>query len=94
MTTMHRAMPEATTLYAVAVVVVAGLVVWVGVVLATAKEPWGRPPPPPLPAADDLPIEPALSPAAAPAPALDADATAEATPVALKRSSPDDSPES
>lgn len=37
---MHRAMPEATVLYFVTAVVVACLVVWVAVVLKTAKEPW------------------------------------------------------
>jgi hypothetical protein len=71
---MLRAMPEATVLYSVTAVVVAGLVVWVAMVLKMAKEPWSRPP---LPAA-----APALEPAAA-APQLDADSTAKATPVAL-----------
>ena len=46
MTTMRRAMPEATVLYSVTAVVVAGLVVWVAVVLKTAKEPWIRAVPP------------------------------------------------
>jgi len=36
-------MPEATVLYTVTAVVVLGLVVWVAVVLKTAREPWARP---------------------------------------------------
>lgn len=36
-------MPEASVLYAVTSVVVVGLVVWVLIVLKTAKEPWVRP---------------------------------------------------
>lgn len=36
-------MHEANILYAVTGVVIAGLMGWVGLVLATAKEPWGRP---------------------------------------------------
>ncbi|MBX3208201.1 MAG: hypothetical protein KF764_24350 [Labilithrix sp.] len=39
-------MPEATVLYSVTAVVVAGLVVWVLAVLKTAKEPWARAAPP------------------------------------------------
>lgn len=35
-------MPEATLLYSVTAVVIAGLVIWVAVVLKTAKEPWIR----------------------------------------------------
>lgn len=35
-------MPEAKVLYAVTAAVVSGLVVWVLVVLKTAKEPWTR----------------------------------------------------
>ncbi len=46
MTTMRRAMPEATVLYSVTAVVVAALVLWVAVVLKTAKEPWIRQAPP------------------------------------------------
>jgi hypothetical protein len=47
---MRHAMPEATVLYVVTAVVVAGLLVWLGIVLARAKTPWGRPPPAPAPA--------------------------------------------
>lgn len=35
-------MPEANALMGVTAVVVAGLVVWVAIVLLTAKEPWAR----------------------------------------------------
>lgn len=44
-------MPEATVLYSVAGVVIAGLVGFVGFALATWKEPWSRPRP--LPGGDD-----------------------------------------
>ena len=74
---MRHAMPEATVLYSVTAVVVAGLVVWVAVVRKTAKEPWAR--------------ERLSRDAEAPSPAvvttdaggLDADSTARATPLAL-----------
>ena len=58
-------MPEANALYAVAGTVIVGLAVWVAIVLKTAKEPWGRPPPVVVPAQ----------------PASDPDATAQATAV-------------
>jgi hypothetical protein len=70
---MDRAMPEAHVLYVTAAVVITGLVGWTAVVLAKAKEPWGRPPPP----APALPLQPAL------APGGDPDATAQATPVTM-----------
>jgi hypothetical protein len=54
-------------------VVIAGLVCWTAVVLAKAKEPWGRPPPPRL--------DPVIEPAAVPT--SDPDATAQATPVTM-----------
>ena len=36
-------MPETNVLYSVTAAVVVGLVAWVAVVLAKAKEPWARP---------------------------------------------------
>lgn len=36
-------MPEANALMGVTAVVVAGLLVWVAIVLLTVKEPWARP---------------------------------------------------
>jgi hypothetical protein len=71
---MDRAMPEAHVLYTVAAVVIAGLVGWTAVVLAKAKEPWGRPPPPSLP---QQPVPLAAGPVG------DPDATAQATPVTM-----------
>ncbi len=68
---MARAMPEATVLYSVTAVVVAGLVIWVAAVLVRAKEPWARPMP--LLAMPDAPG----------VVTTDADDTAPATPVAL-----------
>jgi hypothetical protein len=84
---MDRAMPEAHVLYTVAAVVFAGLVAWTVLVLAKAKEPWGRPPPPLLepPPAAEAPLV-AVGMAAArpePEPEGDADATAQATPVTI-----------
>ena len=67
---MRRAMPEATVLYSVTAVVIAGLIVWVAAVLKTAKEPWIR-------------AVPSRSGALASASAVDADSTARATPVPL-----------
>jgi hypothetical protein len=96
---MRHAMPEATVLYTVTAVVVAALVVWVAVVLKTAKEPWARP---------TLPLSVALSaadepdmgadPLAAEPSRLDADSTSKATPAALaeeakKAAKPADEPE-
>lgn len=86
-------MPEANVLYTVTGAVVVGLVVWVAMVLRTAKDPWVRP----APAAGELPSEeapasesgadPGTSELPAPegddASKLDADDTARATPVAL-----------
>lgn len=54
-------MPEANVLYSVTAAVVAGLLVWVAVVLKTAKEPWARETVPAATAStrdDDVPIEP------------------------------------
>lgn len=88
-------MPEATVLYSVTGVVVVGLIAWVSMVLAKAKEPWSRPAPPEEPAAEqDAPEETkeeaAADSEAAPEPKVDGDApkldvndTARATPVAL-----------
>jgi len=93
---MPHAMPEATVLYSVTAMVVTGLVLWVGAVLRSAREPWARP----LPQAIDVeplpPVDPAVEPAGTPAsagspeaapspatPPIDADETAKATPVAL-----------
>lgn len=49
-------MPEATVLYSVTAAVVVGLVIWVAVVLKTAKEPWARPGASPR-RTDDVPLE-------------------------------------
>ena len=49
-------MPEANVLYSVTAAVVVGLVVWVAVVLKTAKEPWARPGIA-QPRTDDVPVE-------------------------------------
>lgn len=68
-------MPEATILYVVVAVVVAGLLVWVAAVLKTAKEPWSRPAPPRAAAADVALADP--------------DTTAKATPVALGNTKPE-----
>lgn len=57
-------MPEAKVLYAVTAAVVSGLVVWVLVVLKTAKEPWLRAHAPGAEAGgseDASPPEPALA---------------------------------
>lgn len=75
-------MPEATVLYSVTAVAVLGLIVWVAVVLGTAKEPWGRPPPPRLLPAD-VDVEPEFHATPEGGPTIDADETAKATPVAL-----------
>jgi hypothetical protein len=78
-------MPEATVLYSVTAVVIAALLLWVAVVLKTAKEPWYRPAPPRLVPAD-IELEPML-----PSPGtstIDADETAKATPVALGTATP------
>ena len=50
-------MPEANVLYSVTAAVVFGLVIWVAVVLKTAKEPWAREVPLAAKADDDVPIE-------------------------------------
>ena len=82
-------MPEATTLYSVTGVVVVGLVAWVAMVLAKAKEPWSRPAPPEVAAEEAEAPEKAVvadEPVKAAderTPKLDADDTARATPVAL-----------
>jgi hypothetical protein len=71
------AMPEASVLYSVTGVVVAGLLVWVGLVLKSAKEPWNRPAPTEQPATEhDTPEEKKLDP----------DETAPETPTALSES--------
>jgi len=49
-------MPEATTLYVMTAVVVAGLLVWVAVVLATVKTPWARGPLEPVSPLAGLPV--------------------------------------
>ena len=49
-------MPEATTLYVMTAVVVAGLLVWVAVVLATVKTPWERGPLEPVSPLAGLPV--------------------------------------
>jgi hypothetical protein len=72
---MHRAMPEATILYAVTAAVIAGLVIWLATVLATAKVAWARPAPPPVLSAlqPDAPlIGAAPPPPEAPAPPAEA----------------------
>jgi hypothetical protein len=81
MITVFRAMPEATLLYSVAGVVIAGLVLWVAWVLKTQKEPWARGPlvQSPVPAAA-LPAEPA---SLDEAPHESPDSTSRATPMAL-----------
>jgi hypothetical protein len=71
-------MPEATILYVVAAVVVAGLIVWVAAVLMTAKESWSRP----------APMRAAAAEGAVP---TDPDTTAKATPVALGNTKPEPS---
>jgi hypothetical protein len=83
---MGRAMPEATVLYVVTAMVVTGLLAWTAVVLAKAKEPWGRPQPP-------LVAELA-SPGALAGNSGDPDATAQATPVTVGdvAKSPDEPP--
>ena len=84
-------MPEATVLYSVTGVVVVGLIAWVSMVLAKAKEPWARPAPPEEPAAaevapeartDEAPPDSEAQPEAKSS-GLNADDTARATPVAL-----------
>lgn len=54
-------MPEATILYTVTAVVVAGLAGWVFAVLRTAKEPWKRAAPASASAAAGEPEEPSAS---------------------------------
>jgi hypothetical protein len=81
MTTVLRAMPEATLLYSVAGVVTAGLVLWVVWVLKNAKEPWARGP---------LVRRPASALAAEPSsldepPHSNPDSTSRATPMALSQ---------
>jgi len=92
-------MPEATTLYVMTAVVVAGLLVWVAVVLATVKLPWARGPLEPvslagLPVTEDRVAAPVAEPGSAmttgahlPLAEMDSsvnvDDTARATPVAL-----------
>jgi hypothetical protein len=81
-------MPDATVLYVVTAVVVAGLAAWVAVVLKTAKEPWARPEPAGATAEkvesegeskDDQPSPPSA-----------ADATAEATAVVIGKKEDDE----
>jgi hypothetical protein len=72
-------MPEANVLYGVTAAVVMGLVVWVLLVLKTAKEPWAR---------DVVPSEGARAAAAeaeSSAPPSSADVTAESTPVIVAK---------
>ena len=83
-------MPEATVLYTVTAVVVLGLIVWVAVVLKTAREPWARPHAARHSGIQSLPPAESRGAAsndaeAAPADAakVGADSTAKATPVAL-----------
>lgn len=84
-------MPEATVLYSVTAVVIAGLVLWVAFVLKTAKEPWARQAPSGHPlqqesarATDsDEAVEVLASVKRPGAARIDADSTARATPVAL-----------
>lgn len=88
MTTMRDAMLEANILYSVTAVVVAGLVVWVAMVLKTAKEPWARAEPLPAvvegaSAETSKEVDELAASAAASGPAIDADTTAKATPMAL-----------
>lgn len=88
MTTMCHAMPEATVLYSVTAVVVLGLVVWLAVVLKTAKQPWTRTvaaAPETGPYRDAAVQEPDVAALAegTPTSSLDADSTARATPVAI-----------
>jgi hypothetical protein len=80
-------MPEANVLYSVTAAVAVGLVIWVLVVLKTAKEPWARTLPlaaAPGDAADSAVAAEALG-VETPSPQvlLDADSTARATPVAI-----------
>ncbi|AKV02923.1 hypothetical protein AKJ09_09586 [Labilithrix luteola] len=51
-------MPEANALIGVTAAVVVGLVIWVAIVLRTAKEPWARPlaTSPGVPGADTLEV--------------------------------------
>jgi hypothetical protein len=51
-------MPEPSVLYTVTAVVLAGLVVWVGYVLKTAKQPWTRAHVAKPTAEADVPVEP------------------------------------
>jgi hypothetical protein len=74
---MRRAMPEATVLYSVTAAVVAGLVLWVGTVLATSKVAWARPAPPPVPVPEAPLVTDAPAPAPPPEPALPAESPAE-----------------
>jgi hypothetical protein len=72
-------MPEANVLYGVTAAVVIGLIVWVLLVLKTAKEPWAR---------DVVPTEGARAAAAeaeSSAPPSSADVTAESTPVIVAK---------
>ena len=83
-------MPEATTLYVMVSIVVAGLLVWVAVVLATAKTPWARGPLEPvggglapLPEVGSAMMTGAHLPLAEIDSSVNVDDTARATPVAL-----------
>lgn len=81
-------MPEANVLFSVTAVVVVGLIIWVLVVLKTAKEPWARTLPiaaAPGDAASNSADEAVVTTTGTPSPVvpLDADSTARATPVAL-----------
>jgi len=67
-------MPEANVLYSVTAAVIVGLVVWVALVLKTAKEPWARPALPSATRIEDVPLEPEVKAEAK----ADADAKAEA----------------
>jgi len=79
MITVIRAMPEATLLYSVAGVVVAGLAVWVAWVLKNHKEPWAR-----GPLARAVPAMPEPEGASLDAPVRsNPDSTSRATPMAL-----------
>ena len=73
-------MPEANVLYSVTAAVVFGLVIWVAVVLKTAKEPWAREVPLAAKADGDVPIEKVIVAETA----ADSEMTSEGSPVSEK----------
>jgi hypothetical protein len=89
-------MPEATVLYVITAAVVAGLVVWVAVVLKTAKEPWSRAAPASGIAGAveakeaELPPSSSLPRVTAGSATGGADATTDATPVVVEQKKSDD----